>query len=448
MKIHLKPSNVYSVVKPVYVVSKLLGLAPIGLKTAAVSLEDFKGSVGLISTLSSTFYSIIILLIFVTLHCVSIHLKIEYIYSTLKYTYVLTDSFQSALTLVTVVISIIQAITFNRNKLDIILSKINNIDKCILRNSAFDIHRKTSTLLVLHMAIIAVTFTFVCIYDLISDFRKTIIVIAVTQYTSHVFRIIMDVQFVSFNILLKYRFDVLNKQLLSLFGVLSERELEESLTDDICKASTDESRKVRQHNARLQTRLGTICSRYCDWHREHVSESSAATEIGYFRKPDSEPEAGLQVLRISHNEMCNTARMVVATYGVYIVFELLSVSADIIAVLYVTTDFVISKGYVRIDAVGWCAVWLILHVAKLVGITRTCQLVSSCGNHTSVLVSKLMLLSRPYSSNTVTELQMFCHQLLPTKLHFCAYDFFELNNTILGSVAKVSITYVIVLLLN
>jgi hypothetical protein len=259
----------------------------------------------------------------------------------------------------------------------------------------------------------------------------------------------MDIQFVSFNLLLKYRFDVLNKELLSLFGVRSERELEQNLIDDICKASTDESRKVRErNNTRQQTRLGTFCSRYCDFHRKLVWKGSTATETGYFRNPDSKPETGLQVLRISHNEMCNTARLVVSTYGVYIVFELLNVSADVIEVLYFTTDFVISEGYMRIDAVGWCSVWLILHAAKLIGITRTCQLVSNCGNQTSVLVSKLMLLSRPYSSNTITQLQMFCHQLLPTKLHFCACDFFELNNAILGSMAKVSITYVMVLLLN
>lgn len=120
--------------------------------------------------------------------------------------------------------------------------------------------------------------------------------------------------------------------------------------------------------------------------------------------------------------MCNTERLVLSTYeyGVFIVFEILNVSADLFTALYFTTDLVIPEGYVRIDAVGWCSVWLILHAAKLMGITRTCQTVSKCGNHTSVLVSKLVLLSRPYSPNTITQLQTFCHQLLPTKLHFCA----------------------------
>lgn len=138
--------------------------------------------------------------------------------------------------------------------------------------------------------------------------------------------------------------------------------------------------------------------------------------------------------------MCNIARLVFSTDRVYIVFELLNVSADVITVLYFTTDLVVPEDYMSIDAVGWGSVWLILYAAKLIGITRTCQLVSNCGNHTSVLVSKLVLLSRPYSSNTIIQLHRFCHQLLPTKLHFCACDFFELNNTTLGSVANVSIT--------
>lgn len=55
-----------------------------------------------------------------------------------------------------------------------------------------------------------------------------------THYTSHVIRIIMDIQFVTFNLLLKYQF-VLNKQLLSLFGVRSEIELEQIVLTTLVK---------------------------------------------------------------------------------------------------------------------------------------------------------------------------------------------------------------------
>jgi hypothetical protein len=448
MKIHSKRTNVYSAMIPLYVVSKLLGLAPIRLKTAAVSPENLKGSSGLLWTVANTFYSITILLIFVTLYCVSLRLKIENIYSTLKYTYVLTDGFNSALMLATVFISIIQAITFNRNKLDKILSKINNIDRYILRNSMCDLYKNTRTLLVFHMTVIAVGFIFVCVYEFISDFRRNIIIL-MTHNVSHIIRIIMDTQFLSFNVVLKYRFDVLNKKLLSFFGIQSERELEKNLLDDTCKASTNEFKKVRELNrTRLQRRLVKFCNMYCDLHGKLVMKGPTRTETVYFRNADSEPETGLQVFRISHNELCNIARLVVSTYGVYIVFELLSICADVITVLYFTTDNVISEGYVRIGDVGWCLVWLILHATKLIGITRTCEMVSNSGNHTSVLVSKLMLLSQHYSSKTITQLEMFCHQLRSTKLKFSACDFFELNNTTLGSVAKLAVTYVTVLLLN
>jgi len=58
------------------------------------------------------------------------------------YTYVLTDNLNSALTPATVFTSIIQTITLKRNKLEIILSKINNFEKHILQNSPSGIHRK------------------------------------------------------------------------------------------------------------------------------------------------------------------------------------------------------------------------------------------------------------------------------------------------------------------
>ena len=139
-----------------------------------------------------------------------------------------------------------------------ILSKIHNLDKQILRNSSSDIHRKTSILLVLCMAFIAVTFMFVCMCDFIWDCRKNIVIL-MTYYTSQVIRIIMDIQFVTFNLLLKYQFVVLNKQLLSLFGVRSEREFEQTILDNICQASTDYSRNVPDsNNTQWQTRLGSL----------------------------------------------------------------------------------------------------------------------------------------------------------------------------------------------
>jgi hypothetical protein len=259
----------------------------------------------------------------------------------------------------------------------------------------------------------------------------------------------MNMQFVSFNLLIKYRFDVLNKQLLSVFGIRSERELEKNLLDNICRASSNESRNLLDYrNTHFQTKLDTCYGEYYDLDKKLAWKESPVIEREYFRNTSSESEDGLLQLRINHNEICNIARLVFSTYGVFIIFELLNISSDIITVLYFTTDFVISESYICLETIGWCSSWLLLHAAKLIGITRSCQLLTTSGNHTSVLVGKLMLLSRPISSNTMTQLQMFSHQLLHTKLHASACDFFDLNNTILGSVAKVAVTYAIVLLLN
>jgi hypothetical protein len=144
---------------------------------------------------------------------------------------------------------------------------------------------------------------FVCMCDFISDCRKKV-VIPVTYYTSHVIRIIVDIQFVTFNLLLKHQFVVLNKKLLSLFGVRSERDLEQNILDNTCQASTDYSRNVPESiDTHLQTRLGTFCSG-CDWYRKLVSKGPTITEKGRFRISDFKPESGLHMLQINHNEMC------------------------------------------------------------------------------------------------------------------------------------------------
>jgi hypothetical protein len=255
----------------------------------------------------------------------------------------------------------------------------------------------------------------------------------------------MDMQFVSFNFILKYLFDVLNKQLLSIFDIHSERALEQNLLDDICK---DPKKSSEHSNMPFVRKVNTVNREYHNVDEKLMWKRSPLTEAEYIPNINPKQDVGLQELRIHHNEICNIARLVVSTYGVYIIFELLTISADIITVLYFITDCVISEGYVNMETIGLCSLWLILHASKLMSVTRSCQLVSNCGNHTSVLVVKLMLLSRPLPSSTMIQLQMFSHQLLHTKLHLSDCDFFDLNNTVLKSVVKVAISYVIVLLLN
>jgi hypothetical protein len=449
MKVLFKVRNVYSAVKPLYILSNILGLAPLQFKTAVVAPENSEGSVGLRGlTAGSCLYSLTVLLILMTFHCLSLQLKIQSIYKTLKYTYILTDSFNSVLTFATVCVSIVQGISFNRNKLDIIFSKINKSDKFTLRSSASDVHRKTYLLFVFYIILIALVFGFLCVYDFLSNFKKNVI-IALTRYTSHIIRLIMNMQFISFNLLIKHRFDILNKQLISVFGVGSERELEKNLLDNIFRQSKNESRNVHDYiNTHGQTQSGMYRAEYYDLHKKRTWKEPPLTGSECFQKTSCKSEDELQQLRINHSELCNIARLVVSTYGVYIVFELLNISADIITVLYFTLDFVISESYVRLETVCWCSSWLLLHAAKLIVVTRSCQLLTTSGNHTSVLVAKLILLSGPICSSAVTQLRMFAQQLLHTKLHASACDFFELNNIILGSVAKVAVSYVIVLLLN
>lgn len=450
MKIISKTRNIFSAVKPLYILSKVFGIAHLRFKSSVVAPDNFKGSVGLKgSTFGSCLYSLTILIILIIFHCVSLHLKIRNIYKRLKYTFILTDSFNSVLTFATVFISIFQVITFNRNKLVVIFSKLNKSDKFTLRYSESDVrYRKTYILFLLNIIFTALIFGFLCTYDVFSNFKENII-ISMTRYTSHVIRILMNMQFVSFNLLIKHRFDLLNKQLLSVFGVRSERELENGILDDISMACTRKYKNPPDYrNARFQKKNYTNWDEYYDFDKKLFCKESLMTDREYSLNASSESQYMLIQLRINHNEICNISRLVFSTYGVFTIFELLNIIADIITVLYFSLDFVISESYISLEKICWCSSWLLLHAAKLIGITRSCQLLTTCGNHTSVLVGKLMLFSRPKSRNTMIQLQKFSHQLLHTNINASACDFLDLNNTLLGSVAKVAITYVIVLLLN
>jgi hypothetical protein len=443
MEIRLEHRSVHSALKLLYILSKLFGIAPLNLKSEAITPWNFKPAVRLRWEIFRTLYPLTILLILMTVNCISLRLKIQTVYKPLKYTHVVTDSFRSVLAFATVFVSIFQTITFNRNKLGIIFSKINSSEKSILRNSASDMCRRTSRLFVTNITINATTFGLACACEFISISGLHPIIL-MTRYCSHIIRIVMDMQFVTFNFLLKYLFVVLNKQLLSVFGIHSEKELEQNLLHSICNAPKELSeRSYMPLLSRVNIyRENREMNGNCVWKRSPLAGAEC------FPNTNSKQETGLQVLRIHHNEICNITRLVVSTYGVYIIFELLNISADIITVLYFITDFLISEGDLNIATTVTYFLWLLLHVSKLISVTRSCQLVSSCGNHTSVLVRKLMLLSRPISSSGMIQLHKFSQQLLNTKLYLSACDFFDLNSTILKSVAKAAISYVIVLLLN
>jgi hypothetical protein len=438
MEIRFEPKSLHSALKALFFLSALFGIAPLKLKSSGMAPGYCKASIGLRWEIGRTLYPFTILLALIVSNCISLHLKIQAVYKQLKYTYVLTDSFKSVLAFATVVVSIIQTITFNRNKLDIIISKINSSEKSVLRNSSSRMCRRTSRMFVTYLTLVAVTFGLACTCEIISSGRSPIIV--TTGFCSHIIRIAMDMQFVTFNFRLKYLFDVLNKQLLSIFGIRSERDLEQNLLDNICS----QPKLFSEYNdTPLRTRESNIYGENRRmWKRSPVIDTECIPNTN-FRK-----ETGLHVLRIHHNEICNITRLVVSTYGVFIVFELLNISADIIAVLYFTADRVISEVYMDMEAIATCSLWLLLNALKLIGITRSCQLVSNCGNHASVLLAKLMLLSRHFSSSGMVQLKLFSQQLLNTKLRLSACDFFDLNNAMLKSVVKTAITYVIVLLLN
>jgi hypothetical protein len=438
MEIRLEHRSVHSALKLLYILSKLFGIAPLNLKIGAITPRYFKHAIGLRWEIFRTLYPATILLILMTANCISLRLKIQTVYKPLKYTHIVTDSFRSVLACATVFVSIMQNITFNRNKLEVIFSKINSSEKSILRNSMSDMCRRTIRLFVTNVTINAATFGLACACEFIS-ISGIHPIILVTRYCSHVIRIVMDVQFVTFNFLLKYLFDVLNKQLLSIFGIRSEEDLEQNLLHNIC----NEPKELP-----LLSRANTIYRENGEMNENCVWKRSPLAGAEYFPNANRKQEIGLQVLRIHHNEICNITRLVVSTYGVYIIFELLNITADIITVLYFITDFLISEGHLNITITVTYTFWLLLHVSKLMSVTRSCQLVSSCGNHTAVLVRKLMLLSGPFSSSDTIQLYKFSQQLLNTKLHLSACDFFDLNSTILKSVAKAAISYVIVLLLN
>ncbi|XP_026673733.1 gustatory receptor for sugar taste 43a [Ceratina calcarata] len=146
-------------------------------------------------------------------------------------------------------------------------------------------------------------------------------------------------------------------------------------------------------------------------------------------------------LMIVHSSLCDTVSLVNTAFGVVI----LTVTVTCLLHLVITPYFLIVQAVESNEWIfllvqgGWC----IFHVTRMLIIVQPSYFTVVEGKRTAVLVSRL--LSCSFEANTRQELEIFSLQLLHRPLEFSPCGLFDLDRTLITSMAGVVTTYLVIL---
>jgi gustatory receptor len=246
-------------------------------------------------------------------------------------------------------------------------------------------------------------------------------------------------QFICSILLLKGRFESLNKELLSIFDAVEELPSDErvihSQSRNLCTLTGLTEELPKHAIAVQQLDLDALVS--------HFSELSF----------DEFLHKKFEVLRLRgiHNVLCDAVELIPSMYQVPFLMSLIQIFVEIAAclcaILTHVTKLLSCQLNVpsRLNILFMLLAWGTINLLKLIAVTTSCHGATEKANHTVHLVHKFLLL-RPLHPELRAELQMFSQQLLHRKLHFSVCGLFPVDFTLLYSMAGAVTTYIIILL--
>jgi hypothetical protein len=251
-------------------------------------------------------------------------------------------------------------------------------------------------------------------------------------------------QFICSILVLKGRFEILNEELLLVFGGSDELTLNKG------EART-ESRKP---NAVTGLTKDTNQQEPSNHTTTFSEQNLNALDIHFNVLPSDEAWCKkMQILRLRgiYNLLCDAAELMLSIYQVQFLITLIQIFVETSACFCGTFKYVTKLLTCQLNnpfqwqLLSMILVWGTVNLTKLTAIAASCQGATQKANHTTVLVQKLLLL-RPLHPEVKAELQMFTQQMLHRKLQFIACGFFPIDCTLLYSMAGAVTTYFIILL--
>lgn len=164
--------------------------------------------------------------------------------------------------------------------------------------------------------------------------------------------------------------------------------------------------------------------------------------------------SSVKTLRVTHFELFQISEMINSVFGFQILFLISSFLVSTINYINVVISCILQITNSTIDAetmqlitqyVLVSVYWLSVHVLLLVDVAISCHLTIREANRTTSSVQKCLLVDN-INSGIKLELKNFSYQLMNSKPMFTACDMFNLDMTLLLSIAATTTTYTIIML--
>jgi hypothetical protein len=427
-------SNMYSAVSPLYLVSKLLGMAPFTLiKTGRTGLPN--------STRKSYF-------LFSTLHnyVMFVYLLGWFIYELTWEAIYRYPNLSGSSTIPIVIRNLTHAgtclstlIFSHRGTLRDFCSKIALVDHILLGSKASSSYMKTKFVLITNIMVLFVFSVLMFIFNMSGtnvDFKCV-----VTQASWNVgiaIGSVMLMHFLVFVWILKNRFAKLNAQLATMVVPGLEEETLMSLLTILNPSN----------KGYFEGEINFINGNRIHNIKDALFLSLSKSKIQEFQYNNNNH---IRALRLAHGVLCDTVRTVNSDYGFQILCEIAYAFVSFVMFSFFALDTEndhsladSEEGFSRVQVIrDFCLSCVCL--VKILTIAASCHAVSSEISSTPRIVQKL-LSPRHINADARAELQLFSQQLCNDDPRFTAFGFFELDLNLCCSIAGTATTYIVVLL--
>lgn len=426
MKGVLRKEDFVSSVRPLYYVSRMLGLAPFSLGKNFVLKE--------INT-AWMLYTIIILISVLSCGVLSLVYRLEQ--SQLLATVVVNECLLMFGGSLKAISSILICVTLNGVKSREVISKVIKLDKALLCDSSAT-YRKALIFTLVQMILLHSyeAALFVCDTWVWTHAVENLSVwYFISGYPHRIVNMQTTLEFSDLVLLLRNRLQALNSRLSSILRDSVEHDFVvfNNVTRELIPRSVIMRNEIPDTGVKSVKRAFIVSPQHVNLLRQPR-----------FKIPQ---QNNVHSARELYDDMCDISDLANSMYGFQLLLELGVTTAELTLSSYLMLATILGIQNVEINTIGQfislMAAWQIQYAFKLIIITAPCQSATNEVENMAVLVQKLLLV-RNYDQDTVTELQLFSLQLLQRKMKFTAFGFLTLDHSLLFTIVGGVTTFIVI----
>jgi len=428
MQGYFQEKKFLSSIRPLFYVSRVLGLAPFSF-TNNFAVKEI-GTFWLLYTVV-----VLITVLSCSISCLVVRMK----QPGLLVAIVVNEFLSMFLGGLTAFSSIFLSITRNRVKSRNIVSKVIKIDKELLNDSSTT-YTKTIIFTLIQVILVYTYATVLFTYDTVlwtTSVEKISVWYIVSSFPHRLINIEPVVEFCDLVLLLISRIKALNS---SLSVILRSSNKTDTNAFVFTTASWNSVPKnfVRENAIRVP-----------EINRDKIVPFIDSSQSVNHHRPlrfELSQHRNIRSAREQYDDLCDISVLINSMYNFQLLLELGLNTAELTLCSHLMLATLVGIHAVDADKAGrficLMAAWQLLHSFKLIGVTVPCQFATSEVENTVVLVQKLLLAE--FDQNTMAELQLFSQQLLHRKMNFTAFGFLKLDCSLLLTIYGGVITYVVI----